>query len=157
VKATSPSRKDFPLEARDISIVTQVAFKAAVELNPTFNSTSDDSIAQFESDFSYLTDSLLTAIRTGVGVSAAPVAQAAAPVEQLLAQELGATPLTIEVITTKDGNGQQGPFPDWFIKAASDKGVTKVFDNRHKLSENPKLPWFKSSDGNNAFWPPRGK
>ncbi len=63
---------------------------------------------------------------------------------------------TVEVIVTKNG-GQQGPLPAWFIADAAKKGVTKVFDNRARLGENAKLPWFKSPEdqGGHAFWPPR--
>lgn len=146
------------MDNRDISIVTQVAFKGAIELNPTFNSTDDASTAQFESDFSYLTSSLLTAIRAGVGAQPTQVRNVE-QVANVITAEFGATPapFSVEVVTTKDGNGQQGPFPDWFIKAAAEKGVTKVYDNRHKLGENPKLPWFKSVDGDVPFWAPRSK
>ena len=55
---------------------------------------------------------------------------------------------------------QHGDLPDWIFKDAADAGVTKIFDNRDGLEENPKRPWFKDADGGRngkAFWPPKGR
>jgi len=50
---------------------------------------------------------------------------------------------------------QHGDLPDWLIKACKRDGVTKVYDNRDGLSVNPKRPWFKSVEGEKAYWAPK--
>lgn len=141
---------------RDIAIYTQVAFKAAIDIAVQNCKTAfddDTHKAMLEEDVVYLTETLINAIE----VTAAKHATAtAAP------QPRPSNPTVsggaVEVVTTKDGQGQQGPLPDWFVNAAAEKGVTKVYDNRHRLGENPKLPWFKAvkDQGEVPFWPPRG-
>jgi hypothetical protein len=59
---------------------------------------------------------------------------------------------------TIKGN-QWGPIPDWLVIEAVQAGVTSVYDNRDQLADNPKRPWFKSTEGGKdakAFWAPRG-
>jgi hypothetical protein len=52
---------------------------------------------------------------------------------------------------------QHGDLPEWLIKDAAKAGVEVVYDNRDKLSENAKRPWFVSADDERKpFWPPRG-
>lgn len=151
------------MDTRTSEILCQVAFKAAVDLSPPFSSTDDQRVAEFEQLFSYLTDSLFSAVRAATSPSSPPPAARAATIDtvtdQVMEQFPNSTveaPATVEVITTRNG-GQQGPLPQWFIEAAAQRGVTKVFDNRGRLSQNPKLPWFKSPDDQGAvpFWPPR--
>jgi len=50
---------------------------------------------------------------------------------------------------------QHGPIPEWLPAACMAKGVTEVWDNRDRLAENPKRPWFKSTSSEDAFWAPR--
>jgi hypothetical protein len=154
--------KGNPVDTRTSEILCQVAFKAAIDLSPPFSASDDERIAEFEKLFSYLTDSLFSAVRAASPSTSPPAARAAtidtvteAVIEQFPNSTVEPTP-TVEVITTRNG-GQQGPLPQWFIEAAATKGVTKVFDNRGRLSQNPKLPWFKSPDDQGAipFWPPR--
>lgn len=52
---------------------------------------------------------------------------------------------------------QHGPIPEWLINDAAAAGVREVWDNRDKLSENPKRPHFKDVNGDKAFWPPKGR
>lgn len=148
------------LTERDVSILTQVAFKAAIENTPGDLLTQEVTDA-FELKVVYLTDMLVAAVEVAVGKHASSIAAAPAPAYS------GPNPGTpapsgefasVRVIATKEG-GQQGPLPEWFIKAAAAKGVTEVFDNRHRLVENPKLPWFKSTkeQGELPFWPPKGR
>lgn len=152
------------MDARDISILTQVAFKAAIESAPP--GTDDASRASFVEHLSFLADALTAEVRARLG-SPAPAATPAVTAESAIAAiketfpgavETEGAPATVEVITTKNG-GQHGPLPSWLIPAAAAKGVTKVFDNRDRLVTNPKMPWFKSpkDQGEIPFWPPREK
>lgn len=142
----------------DCSIITQVAFKEAAR----FYDGSEASVPAFIDALSILSDALFAQIDANVETHSGQqaVAQAQQSVSASLTAELGATEMgnaaTVEVITTKEG-GQQGPLPEWFITAAANKGVTRVYDNRARLSVNPKLPWFKSpkDQGEVPFWPPR--
>jgi hypothetical protein len=64
---------------------------------------------------------------------------------------------TATVDSTVSVKGKQhGPLPEWLLVSASADGITEVWDNRDGLTENPKRPWFKSTTGNKAYWPPRG-
>lgn len=58
---------------------------------------------------------------------------------------------------------QHGDLPDWLFTAAKKAGCTRVWDNRDRLADNPKRPWFKAADDTlsargepMAFWPPKG-
>ena len=57
---------------------------------------------------------------------------------------------------------QHGDLPDWLFSAAKKAGCTRVWDNRDRLADNPKRPWFKAADDTlsargepMAFWPPK--
>lgn len=147
-----------PLTQKDASILTQVAFKAAVETSGDVLETGNDTL--FQSRFDYYLESLKTKVEAEMS-SVAPPAAVPAPqggydAAAALQQQMGAAPLSIEIVETTEG-GQQGPLPEWFIQAAAEQGVTKVFDNRHRLASNPKTPWFKSADDRKIpFWPPKG-
>lgn len=142
------------MEERDISILTQVAFKGAIEVCGE-NLGSDAGNLAFIDTLTFLTDALLEEVanRTGASMAASP--------RQAVEEVFGATeqvaPASVEIIRTKDG-APFGDTPAWLISAAQKKGVTKVFDNRNRLSSNPKLPWFKAptDQGEHAFWPPKG-
>lgn len=63
--------------------------------------------------------------------------------------------------TMADANGitikgkQHGPIPDWLVLDAFQAGVVSVWDNRDKVA-GTKRPWFKDTNGDKAFWPPKG-
>jgi hypothetical protein len=74
------------------------------------------------------------------------------------ATEVAKTGGTLEVAGT-----QHGDLPDWLFSAAKKAGCTRVWDNRDRLADNPKRPWFKAADDTVspkgeplAFWPPKG-
>ena len=150
------------MDTRDISILTQVAFKGAIEVCRDGIGSDQGNLAFIET-LTFLADALTQEVATRTGSAApAPAAVAAAvaevfpnatPVAQATAQPDG----DVEIIRTKDG-APFGDTPAWLISAAKAKGVTKVFDNRNRLAQNPKLPWFKSpaDQGEVAFWPPKG-
>jgi hypothetical protein len=156
------------LTPKDAQILTQVAFKAAVDFGDDV--TDNDGAAAFERRFSYFTESLNGAVEAAMGaVKPAPatvptpapgnVANARTP-EQALAEDLGATP-HIEIVNADHiPGGTNGPIPAWALKKIADAGTTRVYDNRADLEEYPTRPWFKDADdGNKAFWPdkPKGK
>lgn len=144
------------MDNRDMSILVQVAFKGAVEVAGN-QIGSDIGNAAFVETFGFLADALVTEVtaRQGGGITAQVPAPSPAQKIQQAFPDAGAAN-TVEVIQTRNG-GQHGPLPDWLFSAAALKGVTKVFDNRDRLSQNPKLPWFKApkEQGEHAFWPPR--
>jgi hypothetical protein len=146
------------LTERDVSILSQVAFKAAIE-NTTGDLLDAETASLFEAKVVYLTDTLVSAVEVAVAKHAS---SAAASQPAAARGGAGSSPASdgasVRVIPVKDAP-DNGPLPAWFIKAAAEKGVSSVFDNRHKLSENPRLPWFKTpkDEGDIAFWPPKAK
>ncbi|MGA0710166.1 MAG: hypothetical protein ACO3O7_05710 [Ilumatobacteraceae bacterium] len=156
------------METRDISILTQVAFKGAIEAVGDQLGTDQGNLV-FINTLGFLTDALLAEVQQRTGSAAVKAAPPAQPpmqrtvqqAQQMIEEEFPGTieepEHTVEIIRTNDG-APFGDTPAWLIKAAQAKGVTKVFDNRNRLSQNPKLPWFKSpkDQGEVAFWPPRG-
>lgn len=152
------------MDNRDISILTQVAFKGAIEVCRD-NIGNDAGNLAFIETLHFLTDALMQEVgeRTGSAMAKpapapapAPQAQAQAAVQEVFGQ-VEQVNTNVEIIPTKDG-APFGDMPAWLISAAQAKGVTKVFDNRNRLSTNPKLPWFKApkDQGEHAFWPPKG-
>ena len=128
------------MDFRDQSIITQVAFKGAVDLlKEDIDITTGEGQAQFEQAFSYLTNSLLESVNMYDGGGNVG--------ELVQGQFPGTFSLRIK--------GQQfGPVPDWAIEAAQAKGITEVYDNRDR-AQGTKRPWFKSTgtDGT-GIWPP---
>lgn len=166
------------MDFRDHSIVTQVAFKAAVEVESELDLTSPEGQGRFEEVFSFLHESLVQAVRQGespstqaanlihanfpgttdvtgqtsnanTSVSYAPPAQPQAQAEPVYnAQPSG------QVIVK---GSQHGPLPDWLYQQAGAKGVSEVYDNRDR-AVGTKRPWFRATVGGEnapAFWPPR--
>jgi hypothetical protein len=150
------------MDNRDISILTQVAFKGAIEVCRD-NIGNDAGNLAFIETLTFLTDALMQEVgeRTGSAMAKPAPAPAPAPQAQQAVQEVFGqveqVNTNVEIIPTKDG-APFGDMPAWLISAAQAKGVTKVFDNRNRLSSNPKLPWFKApkDQGEHAFWPPKG-
>lgn len=146
------------MDNRDISILTQVAFKGAIETCGDKIGTDAGNLAFIET-LTFLTDVLMQEVGERTGSTTAKPAstpQAQDAVQEVFGQ-VQQVNTSVEIIPTKDG-APFGDMPAWLISAAQAKGVTKVFDNRHRLSNNPKLPWFKApkDQGEHAFWPPKG-
>jgi hypothetical protein len=141
------------LPFKDVSIITQCAAKLAVQAGDDV--TTDEGLVNYEARFAVLRESLFNAVAAETEARGVKPASVPAPAERsaeaALAAELGATPM-IEVVSD---DGQQGAFPAWFLKAAAEAGVSRVYDNRAGLGENPKLPWFKCADTKKPFWPPK--
>lgn len=147
------------LDTRDKSILTQVAFKGAVEVFADTDLTNETTQVDFVNVFSFLTDALFNGVQTALGpipqrdATPAPTTVAAA-IDNVAAAFPGAT---VETGTVSVKGEQHGPLPDWLFSAAAAKGVTEVYDNR-KEATGTKRPWFRSTtDGDIAFWPPKGR
>ena len=157
------------MEFRDTSIMTQVAFKGAIDLCRDIDVTTPEGQAEFVQAFSFLTDVLVEGVRTQTdpaeqaadiirgnfpgttNVQANPNQQAYAPPPAYVQpSQPGPYQLTVK-------GTQQGPLPDWLWEQAAAKGVTEVYDNRDR-ARGTKRPHFRSTTGGDdapAFWPPR--
>jgi hypothetical protein len=170
------------MEDRERSIITQVAFKGAIDLavKEDLDLADTDGQARFEQQFSYLTESLFGAIETAHNQGNAEIIQAnfpgtvavphpsqqqPFPPQQPPAGGWGGSPQAmaqggfngaVQMGLTVKGS-QFGPLPDWLYEMAAAKGVTEVYDNRDRVAGS-KRPWFKATTGGDnapAFWPPR--
>lgn len=141
---------------KDQSIVMQVAAKIAADLTPRTDDVNTNIVA-FATAFEAVTDMLFT--EHGFGN------EPAVTTEQAIANVQAAFPnATVQAEGTSTGGmtvrvkgKQHGPIPDWLVAQCAAKGVTEVWDNRDGLAANPKRPWFKSTNSNDAFWAPKGK
>jgi hypothetical protein len=148
--------------SKDQSIITQVAAKIAADLTPKTEDVNKN-VADFLVAFEVTTEALLKAHgMTAIGSEqefteavaqvfgeTAPVTNAhQMPVAQPQAQTSGG-------FTVRIKGKQHGPIPEWLPAACMAKGVTEVWDNRDRLADNPKRPWFKSTTSEDAFWQPR--
>ena len=143
------------LTDRDTSIITQVAFKGAIDAQTMPLNTSEGQ-AEFGHNFSFLRDILFDMVDTD-----GPTPQAAANV--IHAQFPGtvevSSPAHTSTLTVK--GTQHGPLPDWLYTQAAAVGVTEVWDNRDRLAaaqaQGKKPPHFRSAHDaiDKAFWPPR--
>lgn len=149
--------------SKDQSIITQVAAKIAADLTPKTDDVNRN-IADFLIAFEATTDALLEVHGMTKGAAAPAWAQEAA--EQQFVETVQRVFPTATVVDSAPATGgfqvrvkgqQHGPLPEWLHTECAKKGVTEVWDNRNKLSENPKRPWFKAVNGTEAFWAPRGK
>jgi hypothetical protein len=157
------------------SIVTQVAFKAAVEAAtaggsyseavffeafPVFKETlMTEVIAQQEAYFTEAIDAKAARIADGTyqsnGTAGGPGGEFDAA--SSFTNDLGATP--VSGVTVK--GTQHGPLPEWLGPMAAAKGVSQVWDNRVDrdgksiVGTGSKKPHFKATDGDVPFWPPR--
>lgn len=149
------------LPFKDVSIITQCAFKGAVEAGDDV--TTDDGLVNFNARFAILRETLFDAVNAetearGTKPSAPPPAVTPRSTEAALADELGAVTHVTVV------NDSQGPLPAWLLKACEADGVSEVFDNRADpdLVEK-KRPWFRATDDFTnpktgkpfAYWPPK--
>jgi len=141
---------------KDESIITQVAAKIAADLTTASDITSR--LGEWAVAFDTVRTALLDTIIGGdVTVSAPAPAHIPdipmAVVEQQVQQVFpSATSITVQI-----KGKSHGDVPDWLVGAAAAKGVSTVWDERDKLSSNPKRPWFRSTEDKDVcFWPPRG-
>lgn len=140
------------MDNKEIQIISQVCAKIAADLT-----TKDE-------------DTQVTADRFGILLSLVQEM-----VFDSIYARLGSKPSTADVVqmvkrtfptaTESDSQGftvnvqgeQHGELPAWLLAACKRDGVSRVFDNRNQLSENPKRPWFKAVGADKAYWEPKGK
>lgn len=145
--------------SKDQSIITQVAAKIAADLTPKTEDVNKN-VADFLVAFEVTTEALLKAHGMTAITDEQQFAQAVtqvfgdtAPVTNPVQMPVSAP--TAGGFTVRIKGKQHGPIPDWLAGACMAKGVTEVWDNRDRLAENPKRPWFKSTTSEDAFWAPR--
>lgn len=141
---------------KDRAIITQVSAKIAADLTNREN-TVDGIISEFAVLFSSINEIMMDTIYGGTLTSAESAAQTnnvvAMVTEAFNATDVSATPFTGVTIVGQ----QHGPIPEWLIKACKRDGISRVYDNRDGLTQNPKRPHFKAVDAEKAYWPPRSK
>jgi hypothetical protein len=137
---------------KDRAIVVQVAAKIAADMTAK-NVGLDERIAEFATLFQTV-EGILTDTIFGSAAPTAVTSQAEAV--EMIKSSFNATEVEPNTgFSVAIAGKQHGPLPDWLVKACRRDGVTKVYDNRDGLETNPKRPWFKSVDGDKAYWPPR--
>jgi len=143
---------------KDRSIVIQVAAKIASELTPKDTTNMDTMLGNYAVLFDGVKGILIDEI-FGDQPTTAPSIQDNndAVVQQIMQAFPNTTVVQDAGFSIRVKGTQHGPLPEWLASACRAKGVTEVWDNRDKLSQNPKRPWFKSTTSDDAFWVPRGK
>lgn len=139
------------MDNKEIQIISQVCAKIAADL------TVKDEDTQVTADrfgvlLSLVTEMVFDSINSRTGDTA--------QVMQLVQKTF---PNATEVSGDSQGftvsvqGEQHGELPAWLLAACKRDGVTRVFDNRNQLAENPKRPWFKAVGQDKAYWEPKGK
>jgi hypothetical protein len=138
---------------KDRAIVVQVAAKIAADMTAK-NVGLDERIAEFATLFQTVEEILTDTIFGSASAVQSGPSQAEAV--EMIKSSFNATEVEPNTgFSVAIAGKQHGPLPDWLVKACRKDGVTKVYDNRDGLETNPKRPWFKSVDGDKAYWPPR--
>ncbi len=140
------------MDNKEIQIISQVCAKIAADL------TTKDEDTQVTADrfgilLNLVTEMVFDSInsRTNTGTSSVvQMVQKAFPsATEVTADSQGFT-------VTVQGE-QHGELPAWLLAACKRDGVTRVFDNRNQLADNPKRPWFKAVGQDKAYWEPKGR
>lgn len=134
---------------KEMSIVAQVAAKIGADLTVA----TSGGVVEWIDNYEAVRDQLFKdhGFTTSAAAAVQQQAYTQSQAEQALTAAFAAQPVTITV-----RGDQHGPLPSWLVEAAAAAGVTEVWDNRDKLSENAKRPWFKEVGGNEKpFWPPK--
>jgi hypothetical protein len=144
---------------KDQSIITQVAAKIAADLTPPYDDVNTR-IASWLDAFDAVREALFNAHAFGEMV-ATPATTYTQPVEQQVQMVTNAFPTATQtqgmVGSIRIKGSQHGPIPEWLVSACAKDGVTEVWDNRDGLAVNPKRPWFKAVQGEQAYWEPKAR
>lgn len=144
---------------KDRAIITQVSAKIAADLTDKSGGV-EERIGEFATLFSSINDIMMDTIYGGTMTAEQSAAQTNNVVsmvkEAFNATEVTTTPAAPFTGVTIVGK-QHGEIPEWLIKACKRDGISRVYDNRDGLTQNPKRPHFKAVDAEKAYWPPRGK
>lgn len=156
-----------PLDTRDKSILTQVAFKGAVDHTAGLDVTTDEGRQRFGETFGFFVNELfavaqqVTAPQQQQQQRTSDASNAAIDAESRIVEEFDATPVDGDGYELRVKGDQHGPLPPWLIEQAAAKGVREVWDNRGKIASGEfkkNSPHFKSTDDANVpFWPPKEK
>jgi hypothetical protein len=170
------------MEDRDISILTQVAFKeaSAQAQAADLDLTDPEGQARFELIFNYLVESLFVSVKAqqGAEAQAGQLIKANFPGTQVVHQHpsvpqqqtWGATPTPAQLPYQQQGSfaqpvgphnyqltvkgNQYGAIPDAVYQWAAENGVHEVYDNRDQ-PPGSRRPMFKSTAGGRdapAYW-----
>lgn len=139
------------MDNKEIQIISQVCAKIAADL------TVKDEDTQVTADrFGVLLNLVQEMVfdsieaRTGTTAEVVQMVQKAFPSATTVTADAQGFTVTVQ--------GEQfGELPSWLVAACKRDGVTRVFDNRNQLAENPKRPWFKAVGQDKAYWEPKGK
>jgi len=141
------------MDNKEIQIISQVCAKIAADL------TTKDEDTQVTADRFGVLLSLVTEMVFD-SIDARLTSGKTAEVVQMVHKTF---PNSTEITSDSQGftvtvqGDQHGELPAWLVSACKRDGVTRVFDNRNQLAENPKRPWFKAVGMDKAYWEPKGR
>lgn len=143
------------MDAREVGIITQVAAKIAADLTEKSEDTQE-TLDRYGVLLVGITEMLFDEIKNRID-KVAPAATQEASIMKMVKRTFGDTATASGDFTVTVQGDQHGDLPGWLIAACKRDGVTRVFDNRNQLAENPKRPWFKAVGADKAYWEPKGK
>jgi len=141
------------MDNKEIQIISQVCAKIAADL------TTKDEDTQVTADrfgilLSLVTemvfDTIETRLSSGKTADVVQMVQKTFPNASEVSSDSQGFTVTVQ-------GEQHGELPAWLMSACKRDGVTRVFDNRNQLAENPKRPWFKAVGQDKAYWEPKGR
>ena len=141
------------MDNKEIQIISQVCAKIAADL------TTKDEDTQVTADrfgilLSLVTemvfDSINSRVTTGKTADVIQMVQKTFPNSTEVQSDSQGFTVTVQ-------GEQHGELPAWLVSACKRDNVTRVFDNRNQLADNPKRPWFKAVGVDKAYWEPKGK
>ena len=164
----------------DEKIVIQVAAKIAAELIPLTGKTeAEDILVTFDELFQGVLsriNGIINADRpteeAGIGRKV-PLIKSQAEIQSALIESasVSVAPTSGSAVSTNMfvNNSKKntassvtikgdahGELPAWLLRNATKAGVTEVFDNRDKATDENRRPHFVSTDGSKkGFWPPK--
>ena len=140
------------MDNKEIQIISQVCAKIAADL------TTKDEDTQVTADrfgilLNLVTEMVFDSINSRTNTSTSSVVQM---VQKTFPSATEVTADSQGFTVTVQGE-QHGELPAWLLAACKRDGVTRVFDNRNQLADNPKRPWFKAVGQDKAYWEPKGR
>lgn len=141
------------MDNKEIQIISQVCAKIAADL------TTKDEDTQVTADrfgilLSLVTemvfDSINSRVTTGKTADVIQMVQKTFPNSTEVQSDSQGFTVTVQ-------GEQHGELPAWLVSACKRDNVTRVFDNRNQLADNPKRPWFKAIGVDKAYWEPKGR
>lgn len=140
------------MDNKEIQIISQVCAKIAADL------TTKDEDTQVTADrfgilLNLVTEMVFDSINSRTNTGTSSVVQM---VQKTFPSATEVTADSQGFTVTVQGE-QHGELPAWLLAACKRDGVTRVFDNRNQLADNPKRPWFKAVGQDKAYWEPKGR